>query len=136
MPRDALIVGNWKMNGTLVSARALTEDITERSAGMQPTIVLCPPAIHIRDVAELTKAKAVQVGAQDCHAEEKGAFTGSISASMLKDLTCQYVIVGHSERRAAGETSADVKAKAEAVLQQGYAPHFMRWGIAGDSRAG
>jgi triosephosphate isomerase (TIM) len=118
-----LIVGNWKMNG-------LTADSQERAAKLASSMkghkslpfhmVLCPPATQISTVAAALKGSAIKWGGQDCHAEASGAFTGDVSAAMLKDLGCSYVIVGHSERRQLHqETSAMVAAKAKAAHAAG-----------------
>jgi len=112
------IVGNWKMNGT----RAMLSEVRaiDRSAARFPKVqvALAPPATLIfraRDAAEI-----IGVGGQDCHVKENGAFTGDISATMLKDAGADFTLVGHSERRTLhGETDADVKAKAEAALGAG-----------------
>lgn len=118
MRHTQLIVGNWKMNGTIAGARKLASTIVEGARGKPATVVLCPPFTLIRDVADVTRGVATVVGGQDCHSAAKGAYTGDISAEMLRDLACEYVIVGHSERRNGhGETSAQVKAKAEAAQQ-------------------
>lgn len=109
------IVGNWKMNGT----RAMLSEVRaiDRSAARFPKVqvALAPPATLIfraRDAAEI-----IGIGGQDCHAKDNGAFTGDISAAMLKDAGADFTLVGHSERRTLhGETDADVKAKAEAAL--------------------
>jgi triosephosphate isomerase len=118
-----LIVGNWKMNG-------LTADGMERAKKlavlMQATghpaveVVLCPPATLIQCVAESVKGSGIHCGGQDCHDQAAGAYTGDISAQMLKDLGCSYVVVGHSERRQFHkETSALVAAKAQAAHAAG-----------------
>jgi triosephosphate isomerase len=121
-----LIAGNWKMNGTPASAEALAAELIARvrsATSLLPGIVLCPPAPLIPAVLGVTKATAVAVGGQDCHAKEKGAHTGDVSATLLAQLGCTFVIVGHSERRADhGETDAVVKAKAEAALKAGLTP--------------
>ncbi len=107
------------MNGTEESARKLAKKVVEGTAGLPATVVICPPAIHIPYIATITKSNAVQIGGQDCHYEESGAFTGNISAKMLKELACEFVIVGHSERRAQhAETNEMVRKKAEAALKQ------------------
>ena len=112
------IVGNWKMNGTramLNEARAI-----DRAAARFPRVqvALAPPATLIYRTREAVDI--IGVGGQDCHAKDSGAFTGDISASMLKDAGADFTIVGHSERRTIhGETDADVKAKAEAALAAG-----------------
>jgi len=121
-----LIAGNWKMNGTPASAEALAAELTARvrsATAPLPDVVLCPPAPLIPAVLAVTKGTPVAVGAQDCHAKEKGAHTGDVSPTLLKMLGCTFVIVGHSERRADhGETDAGVKAKAEAALNAGLTP--------------
>ena len=112
------IVGNWKMNGTRASlseARAI-----DRAAARYPgvAVALAPPATLIAALREAVDG--IGVGGQDCHAEAKGAFTGDVSATQLKDAGADFAIVGHSERRAHhGETDAMVRAKAEAALSSG-----------------
>ncbi len=113
----ALVAGNWKMNGLTASVdqiEKLNALVTEGSVGCD--ILICPPATLISALS----GKGIDIGAQDCHMNVSGAHTGDISAAMLKDLGCHYVIVGHSERRADhGETNDTVKAKAKAVQEQG-----------------
>ena len=123
--RTMLIAGNWKMNGT----RAEAEGFIGKLAGIRPQarpgreLLICPPATLISSMSSPLAGLAVKIGAQDCHSEVKGAFTGDISAAMLRDLGCSHVIVGHSERRAMhGETDAVVQAKAKAVLAQMLVP--------------
>jgi triosephosphate isomerase len=115
MAQRPYIVGNWKMNGTramLTEARAI-DRAAERL--MKAEVALAPPATLIQAIRQ--EAGLIGVGAQDCHAGEEGAHTGDISAAMLKDAGADFVIVGHSERRADhGETDADVKAKAGAAI--------------------
>jgi len=120
-----LIAGNWKMNGSLASAKALAGALAARArtGGGLPEIALCPPAALLGAVAAEIGGGPIALGAQDCHAKEKGAHTGDTSAVLLKDVGCRFVIVGHSERRADhGETDAVVKAKAEAALKAGLIP--------------
>lgn len=118
MAMQPFIVGNWKMNGAramLSEARAI-----DRGAARYPgvRVGIAPPFTLINAMAEAMQA--AQVGAQDCHAEASGAFTGDVSAPMLADAGAQFVIVGHSERRAMhGESDAAVMAKAEAALAAG-----------------
>ncbi|RKK06137.1 triose-phosphate isomerase [Pseudoroseomonas wenyumeiae] len=117
-----LIAGNWKMHGTLASARELAAGV---AAGAAPAadLLVCPPFPHLSAVAEALGRSAVALGAQDCHAQPKGAHTGDVSAPMLADLGCRFVILGHSERRADhGESDAVVLAKAEAALAAGLTP--------------
>ena len=117
-----LVAGNWKMNGlkaSLGEIAAMRAAVDKGEAGVAE-LAVCPPATLISHAAAALAGGAVALGAQDCHAQPSGAFTGDISAEMLKDAGCAYVIVGHSERRAGcGETDAVVKAKAEAALRAG-----------------
>jgi triosephosphate isomerase len=112
------IVGNWKMNGvraTLAEARAI-----DRAAARYPKVelALAPPATLISRMREVVQA--IDVGGQDCHVSESGAFTGDISAAMLKDAGAEFAIVGHSERRQTyGESDQTVRAKATAALDAG-----------------
>ncbi len=118
------IVGNWKMNG-LAASLGEAEAVRAHLAA-QPTVHrvgLCLPATLIAQAACRLKGGTVEIGGQNCHAEVSGAFTGSVSAEMLKDAGASLVIVGHSERRAGfGETDADVAAKVEAALRAGLEP--------------
>jgi triosephosphate isomerase len=117
-----LIAGNWKMHGTLASARELATGVATGAAPAADLLV-CPPFLHLSAVAEALAGSAVALGAQDCHAQPKGAHTGDVSASMLADLGARFVILGHSERRADhGESDAVVLAKAEAALAAGLTP--------------
>jgi len=122
MPRS-LIAGNWKMNGLSADGWALADEIVRRAAATGgPELLVCPPATLIGLVAEAVVGSPVALGAQDCHPDDSGAHTGDISAPMLADLGCRYVIVGHSERRSDhGETSAVVAAKAKAAQRAGLA---------------
>ena len=111
--------GNWKMNG---SAAALAEVTALIAAHPAPAceMLLCPPATLIAQMAGAARGSNLRVGGQDCHAKPFGAHTGDISAAQLRDAGASHVILGHSERRADhGETSAAVKAKAEAALAAG-----------------
>ena len=116
-----LIVGNWKMNGLLADSRERAAALAKeggKTASFQ--MVLCPPATLIGEVVGLTRGSGIAVGGQDCHEKPSGACTGSISAPMLKDLGCTYVILGHSERRhGCGEESAFISRKACAALDAG-----------------
>jgi triosephosphate isomerase len=111
-----LIAGNWKMHGTLASVRELAEGVAAGQAAGADLLV-CPAFVHLTTVAALLDGTPVALGAQDCHANPKGAHTGDISAAMLVDLGAGFVILGHSERRADhAESDAVVLAKAEAAL--------------------
>ena len=113
------VAGNWKMNGLQADLREI-ELIRDGITSTGPDVAIFPPATLLHQAASLAKGSRVEIGAQDCHAQPKGAFTGDLSAPILKDAGATAVIVGHSERRAGhGETSSDVHTKALAVLKAG-----------------
>lgn len=116
-----LVAGNWKMNGLRASRGELEKII--QGATANPTacdLMICPPATLLESFASAARGSMLAIGGQDCHAEPSGAFTGDISAEMLKDAGASAVIVGHSERRTLHkETDADVKAKAAAATRAG-----------------
>jgi triosephosphate isomerase len=117
-----LIAGNWKMNGLSADGWVLAEEIARRSVTQTngSELLVCPPATLIGLVAEALEGSPVVLGAQDCHHEASGAHTGDVSAAMLADLGCRYVIVGHSERRTDHNESSDlVAAKAKAAQRAG-----------------
>lgn len=118
-----MIAGNWKMNTDVVSGLELAREILERSDGITGVEkIVCPPFVALAGISELLGGSSVHVGAQNVCANENGAYTGEISTSMLEGLA-SHVIVGHSERRALyDETSADVAAKAAAVVSAGLIP--------------
>jgi len=120
---DMLIAGNWKMNGLASSLGELTALKDALAKAPAPCEVLvCPPATLIAQAAWHVKG-AFALGGQDCHGQAKGAFTGDVSAEMLKDAGASYVIVGHSERRQYhGERDGDVAAKAQAAWRAGLKP--------------
>jgi len=123
MTRRILVAGNWKMNGLQADGTALAADLAGRMKGagaMKCDMLVCPPFPLISTIVNAVAGSGIAVGGQDCHAQEKGAFTGDTSAYMLKDIGCSYVIVGHSERRTYhAESDETVKAKAEAGLAAG-----------------
>jgi triosephosphate isomerase len=121
MATRPLIAGNWKMNG-LRAARAELLKIIGGARELNPKteLLVCPPATLIAGFSTLARGTRVAIGAQDCHAEAAGAFTGDLSAEMLKDAGASAVIVGHSERRSFHqETDAQVRAKALAARRAG-----------------
>jgi len=119
--RVPVIAGNWKMYRTAREAgeairalRGLVTDVTEVE------VVVCPPFPALPAAVEAARGSRIRIGAQDCHWEKEGAFTGEVSVPMLADLGCSHVIVGHSERRQFfGETDATVDRKIDAVLAHG-----------------
>lgn len=119
-----LVAGNWKMNGlgaSLAEAETLEKALKEQAATCR--VALCPPATLIERMARALTGGAVEIGGQDCHAAASGAYTGSVSAEMVRDAGATLVILGHSERRAGfGETDADVAAKVETALAAGLEP--------------
>ena len=117
------VAGNWKMNGSLTQNRELLNALIESVKGSDAEIVVFPPALYIDQVATLVKGSNIKVGVQNVSAQAKGAFTGEISLSMVKDFGCDYVLIGHSERRTLyGETDEDVAAKMKAVVDAGLLP--------------
>jgi triosephosphate isomerase len=122
--RRPLIAGNWKMNGLTTDGRSLTAELmallNRGPHGFD--MLVCPPATLVATIATAARGSVLQIGGQDCHADAKGAFTGDVSAEMLKDAGASAVIVGHSERRTLhGETDAVVRAKALAAKRAGLA---------------
>jgi len=124
-PIRPLIAGNWKMNGRRADGLALAGELARQarrspSAELRCEIVICPPATLLSVLADIVADSPVRLGAQDCHPLASGAHTGDISAAMLADAGCRYVIVGHSERRTDhGESDDTVRAKAEAAHAAG-----------------
>ena len=123
--RKPLIVGNWKMNKTASEAAAFIHDLCKRvSASPHADVVLAPPFTAIESARNaLGPSSYFSLGAQNVHWETHGAFTGEVSAPMLRDLGCRYVIVGHSERRALfGERDDHIQMKVRAALRHGLSP--------------
>ena len=122
--REFLVAGNWKMNGSLAANEALVSGIVNgvpEGAGFR--LLVCPPFPYLSSVAGLVSGSAVALGAQNVSEHDFGAFTGETAPSMLADVGCDYVIVGHSERRAIyGETSEQVAAKFQAAQAVGVTP--------------
>jgi triosephosphate isomerase len=115
--RPKLVVGNWKMNGSLANNAELLAGIATGLDGEHATCAVCVPAPYLQQCRQLLEGGKIGWGAQDVSANPNGAYTGEVSASMLADFACRYVIVGHSERRAYhGESSELVARKALAAL--------------------
>jgi triosephosphate isomerase len=122
MARRKLVVGNWKMNGTRVGNVDLLAALKE-AGPFVAEVAVCAPFPYLADVALSLQGNAIAWGAQDCSAHESGAYTGEVSAAMLAEYVCRYVIVGHSERRAYhAESDQLVADKAKAVLAQRLIP--------------
>ena len=135
-----LIAGNWKMNGLGRESETLVRTLAERLAAETPArceVVVCPPATLLFTLARALADAGIALGAQDCHTGGSGAHTGDLSAAMLADAGCAYVIVGHSERRADhGEADEAVRAKAEAARAAGLVPIICIGETAEDRDAG
>ncbi len=121
--RIPIIAGNWKMNNTVFESVRLVGDMKDRLEAIDGVeSVVCPPFVSLPKVAEMLMASSIGVGAQNMYYEEKGAFTGEVSPAMLKGI-CQYVILGHSERRGIfGETDEMVNRKIKAALNADLKP--------------
>src|SRR4030043_2349069 len=122
--KPPFIAGNWKMHMTIAEAKSLATRIVKASADLpEAEIVPAPPFTALSEVKKVLEDGSVQLAAQDLFREEKGAFTGEVSAPMLRDAGCQYVIIGHSERRQHfGETDSGVNKKIQAALKSGVFP--------------
>ncbi|MFN3884844.1 MAG: triose-phosphate isomerase [Rhodocyclaceae bacterium] len=121
--RRKFVAGNWKMHGSQKSNAELLHDVRAGVAGMDIDIAVCVPYPYLAQVGELLEGSNVAWGAQDVSEHAQGAYTGEVSAAMLVDFGCKYVIVGHSERRTYhGESDAIVAAKTAAALQSGLIP--------------
>jgi triosephosphate isomerase len=122
--RLPLVVGNWKMNGTRAVARELAQAVRDglkRPRGVE--VVICPPFTALAAVADALAGSAIGVGAQNCHWEAAGAFTGEVSPLMLVELGCRLVLLGHSERRhLLRETDEEITKKVAAALRHGLTP--------------
>jgi triosephosphate isomerase len=122
--RKTVIAGNWKMNNTMSQMKAFAEEIKPiMPKNKWCTAVLCVPATNIQSAVRLFKDCHIAIGAETCHEADHGAFTGEITAEMIKEAGAKYVIIGHSERRQYyNETDFTVNKKAHAVLEAGLRP--------------
>lgn len=121
MPIRPAIIGNWKMNGSGKEVKLVSRfaDFLDKHK-IAADVMICPPATLIGRAGGAIKGSKLKIGAQNCHVAASGAYTGDVSASMLKDAGAKAVIVGHSERRAGyDETDKQVRQKAQAVIEQG-----------------
>ena len=123
--RQPMVAGNWKMNGSSDSVKELMSGIKAGIGGANAEVVVCPPFVYIPSVADAIANSGIKLGAQNMCDQDAGAFTGEVSGPMLKDVGCEYVIIGHSERRAMyGETDEVTAIKYGAVLKNGLKPIF------------
>lgn len=122
--RQPLVAGNWKLNGSLESVEMLLSGITDRfSMVRNAEVAVCPPFIYLEHVRRLLQDVNIELGAQDCSDQQKGAYTGEVSASMIREFGCKYIIVGHSERRHLyAESDATVAMKFERVRENDLTP--------------
>ena len=125
--RKNIVAGNWKMNKTIAEGVALAKEVNaavEATGALKCDVVIAPPFLHLTEIAKVVGSK-VSVSAQNCAAEASGAFTGEVSAAMLKSAGIPCVIIGHSERRTYyGETDAILAKKADQALSNGLKPIF------------
>ncbi len=121
--RTPIIAGNWKMNKTPKAAKALIEELKPLVKDTKTTVVVCVPAVDIAPVAQAARGSGIKVGAQNVHFKESGAYTGELSAEMLREAGASYVIIGHSERRQYfGETDETVNLRVKAAVAGGLIP--------------
>lgn len=121
--RTALVAGNWKMNGDSAFINELMSSLTTAAGSSNIDVLVCPPAVYLSQVKEFTQSCSIALGAQNVSEHPNGAFTGEISLAMLNDLGCEYVILGHSERRSLyAETDAVVADKFIAAVDAGLKP--------------
>ncbi len=121
--RRPIIAGNWKMHKTIAEALAFVEQIKDKVAESHTEVVICAPYLQLQPLIEATKGTNIKIGAQNMHFEDSGAFTGEISAKMLKEIDIDYVLVGHSERREYyNETDETVNKKVIKALKEGISP--------------
>ena len=122
--RRPFIAGNWKMNLDRASAVALAEGVAGAAEAVDGVdLAVCPPSVYLDAVGKAVAGSKIGLGAQNMYHQPKGAYTGEISAAMLRDLGCRYVILGHSERRQIlGESSERINEKVHAALEAGLIP--------------
>jgi triosephosphate isomerase len=136
--RTPLVIGNWKMNGTLAEARALAASV--RDGLKRPgrvEVVVCPPFTALAAVGEVLAGSPIVLGAQNCHPDASGAHTGEIAPPMLVELGCRFVLCGHSERRhELGETDEQINRKVGAALRHGLTPVLCMGETAEERRQG
>ncbi|MGD1848687.1 MAG: triose-phosphate isomerase [Salibacteraceae bacterium] len=138
--REKIVAGNWKMNKNRTEAKALVSELLKEfkhKPAPGVTVVVAPPMPFTGEVVDQTAGTSVQVGAQNCHQSESGAYTGEVAAEMLKSIGVQYVILGHSERRTYyGETDAFVAAKIDRALEHDLVPIYCCGELLEERKAG
>ena len=125
--RRRIIAGNWKMHNNLSDSQNLVTKLVNglNNKNINREVIICPPFTSISEVSNLLKGTNIELGAQNMHFEDKGAFTGEISADMLLSVGCKYVVIGHSERRTIfGETDEFINKKIKKALVSGLSPIF------------
>ena len=125
--RKHIVAGNWKMNTTVPEGVELAKAVVAKAAEVPSDVklIIAPPFTHLAPVAEVVKGTAVGLSAQNCADKTKGAYTGEVSVDMLKSVSCEYTILGHSERRQYyGETDAKLVEKIHLALAAGLSPIF------------
>ena len=136
--RTPLVIGNWKMNGTLAEARSLAASV--RDGLKRPgrvEVVVCPPFTALAAVSEVLAGSPIVLGAQNCHPEASGAHTGEIAPPMLVELGCRFVLCGHSERRhELGETDEQINRKVASAIRHGLTPVLCMGETAEERRQG
>ncbi len=116
--RRPIVAGNWKLHGSRAENARLTEALTAQLPSKTAAqCIVCPPFVYLQEIARVLHQSSIELGAQDVSAEPQGAFTGEVSAAMLKDVGCEYVIVGHSERRLIYRESDQLVARKFAAAQ-------------------
>ena len=137
--RKNIVAGNWKMNKTLQEGADLAKELENALSGKKVNceVVICTPFIHLTTIHALVDSKIVKLGAQNCADKASGAYTGEVSAAMLASTGAQYVILGHSERRAYyGETNAILKEKLQLALENQLTPIFCIGEVLDEREAG
>jgi triosephosphate isomerase (TIM) len=136
--RTPLVIGNWKMHGTVAEARVLATGVRDglkRPRGVH--VAVCPPFTALPAVSEILAGSPIQVGAQNCHPEPAGAHTGEIAVPMLAELGCRWILAGHSERRKEmGESDEQIKLKVRAILSHDLTPVLCVGETAAERRQG
>ena len=123
MAMPPIIAGNWKMNLLLESSTKLISDLKKGGISTsRARVIIIPPATLLSSIADQIKTTGIFLGAQNCHEELKGAFTGEVSAEMLASAGCNYVILGHSEEEHFTEKNALIKAKMSSAIKCGLTP--------------